>query len=130
MCAGSNARCLGFRCNSIGNNLKQKIKRMKKIDLTQVKYLDIEGNETLLNLAKQLGNFMYMQGGNILEKELGWKAYHSADKLKDYNPESGNPLPDCSFEVNEEEEKAINKFVAQQYSYIVQEAIKNGLKAI
>ena len=98
---------------------------MKKIDLTQVKFIDLEGKEVSLNLAKQIGNLMFMQGRNIVEHELGAKVYHSADKLKDYK--DGDPLPDCSFEVNDEEENALNEYVAAQYSYVVQKAVKDAL---
>ena len=98
---------------------------MKKVDLTQVRFLDIEGRETVIDIAKQIGNIMYMQGQDIVEHELGSKVYHSADKLKGWN--GNEPHPDCSFEVNEEEEKALNKYIAQQYSYVVQKAVKDAL---
>ena len=100
---------------------------MKKIDLTQVRFLDIEGRETVIDIAKQIGNIMYMQGQDIVENELGSKVYHSADKLKDWK--DSEPHPDCSFEVTEEEEKALNKYIAREYSYIVQKAVKDALKA-
>ena len=102
---------------------------MKKIDLTQVKFLDIEGRETMVDIAKVLGNIMFMQGQDIMEHELGSKVYHSADALKGWNPQSGEPHPDCAIEVSEEEEKALHKYVATQYSYVVQKAVKDALKA-
>lgn len=100
---------------------------MKKVDLTQVKFLDIEGRETVIDIAKQIGNIMYMHGKDIFEHEFGSKVYHSADKLKDWN--GSEPHPDCSFEVTVEEEKVLNKYIAQQFSYVVQKAVKDALKA-
>lgn len=102
---------------------------MKKIDLTQVKFLDIEGRETMVDIAKVLGNIMFMQGQDIVEHELGSKVYHSADKLKGWDPQGNEPHPDCAIEVNEEEEKVLNKYIATQYSYVVQKAVKEALKS-
>lgn len=101
---------------------------MKKIDLTQITFPDVEGNETKIEIAQQIGNHMYMQGVNIAENELGSKIYHSADPLKGFNANSKEPRPDCSIEITEEEEKILLKYVPQLYSYVVEKAVKDALK--
>ena len=103
---------------------------MKKIDLTQVKFLDIEGRETMIDIAKVLGNIMFMQGKNITEHELGAKVYHSADPLKGLDANSKTPYPDCSIEISDEEEKILISYVEQQYSYVVVKAVKDAIKDV
>lgn len=103
---------------------------MKKVDLTQVSFLDVEGKEVKIEVARQLGNFMYMQGRNIAENELGSKVYHSADPLKGFNVNSKEPRPDCSIEINDDEEKILLDYVAQQYSYVIVAAVKKALKPV
>lgn len=103
---------------------------MKKVDLTQVSFLDVEGKEVKVEVARQVGNFMYMQGRNIAENELGSKVYHSADPLKSFNANSKEPHPDCSIEISDEEEKILISYVEQQYSYVVVKAVKDAIKDV
>ena len=93
---------------------------MKKIDLTQISFLNVEGKEMKANIAKELGNLMYMQGKDIVEHELGSKVYHSAD--------NAGEEPDCAIEVNEQEELTIIRFVEQSYPYVIIKAVKESFK--
>lgn len=103
---------------------------MKKVDLTQVSFPDVEGNKVTIEIARQIGNLMYMQGKNIVEHELGAKVYHSADKLKGFDANSKEPHPDCSFEFSDEEEKVLISYIEQQYSYVVVKAVKDAIKEV
>lgn len=103
---------------------------MKKVDLTQVSFPDVEGKEVTIEIARQIGNLMYMQGRDITEHELGAKVYHSADKLKGYDANSKEPRPDCSIEITDEEEKALMNYIGQQYSYVVVKAVKDAIKEV
>lgn len=102
---------------------------MKKVDLTKVTFLDVEGQETRIDIAKQIGNFMYMQGKNIVEHELGSKIYHSADALVEALKKK-EPAPDCSIEIDENEEKILLQYVEQGYPFVVQKAVKENLKEV
>lgn len=103
---------------------------MKKVDLVQVNFPDVEGNNVTIEIARQIGNLMYMQGKNITEHELGAKVYHSADPLKGLDANSKTPYPDCSIEISDEEEKILISYVEQQYSYVVVKAVKDAIKDV
>lgn len=107
---------------------------MKKIDLTQISFLNVEGKEMKANIAKELGNLMYMQGKDIVEHELGSKVYHSADNAGKEADDAGKEADDageeadCTIEVNEQEEQTIIRFVEQSYPYVIIKAVKESFK--
>lgn len=94
---------------------------MKKVDLTKVTFLDVEGQEVRIDIAKQIGNIMYMQGENIAEHELGSKIYHSADPLKE------NKDADCPVELSDDEANILLKYVVRTFSYVIIQAVKKML---
>ena len=106
---------------------------MKKIDLTQVKFPDVTGHETSIDIARNIGNILYMQGRDITESELGSKLFHSADALGDYNPQigwrpkNGETRPDCSIELTAKEKEIIIRYVPMAYGYVVQKAVQTLL---
>ena len=55
-----------------------------KIDFNKIPVKNIEGEVQFVQIAKQLGNALYMQGHNIEECELGQAIYH-ADGEVDIN---------------------------------------------
>lgn len=59
----------------------------KKIDFTALPVKDIEGNEMSVNIAKALGNQLYMQGQNVDECELGKKIYYSEGEMELHDEE-------------------------------------------
>ena len=107
---------------------------MKKIDLTQVKFLDVMGREAMIDIARVIGNIMYMQGQDIVESELGHKVFHSADPLGDYNPNIGwkpkadETRPDCSIELSDKEKDILLGYVKKNYSYVIFAAVKKALE--
>lgn len=55
---------------------------MKKFNFTAIPVKDIEGKEMSVNIAKALGNQLYMQGQNVDECELGKKIYYSEGEME------------------------------------------------
>jgi len=53
-----------------------------KIDLTKVRIEDIEGNEAVVDVAKLIGNTLYMQGKSINECELGRRIFKSEGEVE------------------------------------------------
>lgn len=49
---------------------------MKIFDFKQVTYQDIEGNECLVDIAKQLGNHIFSKTTDIGELDLAREIYH------------------------------------------------------
>ena len=54
----------------------------KKINFTALEVEDIEGKKQKVDIAKALGNQLYMQGQHIEECELGRTIYHSAGEIE------------------------------------------------
>ena len=52
---------------------------MTTIDFRKVSVLDIEGNETMVDISKELGNFMYLNATDIAEADLGHDIYHKGE---------------------------------------------------
>ena len=55
---------------------------MKKINFTALQIEDVEGNVQSLNIAKALGNMLYMQGQNVEECDLGRTIYYSNGEIE------------------------------------------------
>lgn len=55
---------------------------MKKVNFKEIKVKDIEDVEQTIDVRKELGNVMYMQGQNIVECELGHDIYHSEGDIE------------------------------------------------
>lgn len=55
---------------------------MKKIDFTALEVEDIEGQKQRVDIAKALGNQLYMQGANVDECELGRDIYRSKGEME------------------------------------------------
>lgn len=54
----------------------------KKINFKALEVEDIEGNMQRLDIAKALGNMLYMQGQNVEECDLGRKIYYSEGEIE------------------------------------------------
>lgn len=50
-----------------------------KVDFSQIKVKDIEGNETVLDISKDLGNMMYFNDKDIAVADLGYEIYHKKE---------------------------------------------------
>jgi len=50
-----------------------------KVDFSQIKVKDIEGNETVLDISKDLGNMMYLNAKDIAVADLGHEIYHKKE---------------------------------------------------
>lgn len=79
----------------------------KKINFTALEVEDIEGNKQKVDIAKALGNQLYMQGQHIEECELGRAIYHSTGEM----------------ELTEEQAKSVLR-VVECYPYISRNAIQ------
>lgn len=84
---------------------------MKKMNFAEIPVRDIEGNVVPVDIRKQLGNQMYMQGQDIVECETGSKIYHSEGEV----------------ELDDMQVQAVKKFT-QGYSYIARKAIEEVLE--
>ena len=80
------------------------------VNFKQISFRDIEGKEVTVDLQKQLGNQLYMQGRNIEECELGKRIYFS----------------DGDVNLSEKDCEAVKLAVAG-YAYIVRQAVLNRL---
>lgn len=54
----------------------------KKINFTALEVEDIEGNKHQANIAKALGNMLYMNGLTIEECDLGRAIYYSEGEME------------------------------------------------
>lgn len=80
---------------------------MKKIDFTALEVEDIEGNVQKVNIAKALGNQLYMQGQNVEECDLGRAIYYSKGEM----------------ELNDEQAAAVLR-ISSGYPYLSRHAIE------
>ena len=53
-----------------------------KVNFSQIKLKDIEGNDVTADFQKQIGNQLYMQGHDIEECELGKKIYFANGEVE------------------------------------------------
>ena len=82
----------------------------KKVDFRQLMLKDIEGNELPVDISKNLGNMMYMQGQTIDECELGRDIYHQGE-----------------VELKEKDIETVKRF-ANNFSFIMRQAILDALE--
>ena len=78
-------------------------------DFRKIQLKDIEGRVIDLDLSKQLGNLLYMQGRNIEECELGKEIYHNG-----------------AVELSKEQ-KASVLFYAKNFPYVTQKGIEEAV---
>lgn len=73
-----------MQCQEPTDGLRDnKTKRtMKEINFKAIEVEDIEGNKQRVDIAKALGNQLYMQGLSIEECDLGRKIYYSEGELE------------------------------------------------
>lgn len=81
-----------------------------KVNFEKILFFDIEGREQVMNVKKDLGNALYMQGETIDVCKLGEKIYFA----------------DGEVDV-EEKEACIIKAFAKRYPYIAASAIEKAL---
>lgn len=55
---------------------------MKKINFKAIMLEDIEGRKQQVDIAKALGNQLYMQGTNVEECDLGRAIYYSKGEME------------------------------------------------
>lgn len=79
---------------------------MKKINFKAIEVEDIEGQVQKVDIAKALGNQLYMQGQNVEECELGRLIYFS----------------ETAMELNDEQMQIVKRFT-RSYPYISRHAI-------
>ena len=87
---------------------------MKKVsvDFTCVPLVDVEGNERPTNIAKALGNDLYVGAQDVAVAELGRKIYHA----------------EGSVELSEDEVRTVRQAV-QQWRWYVRSAVELALEA-
>ena len=83
---------------------------MKKINFTALPVQDIEGNMQSVNIAKHIGNQLYMQGMDIEECELGKTIYYSEGEI----------------ELDEKQAKSVLR-ISSGYPYLTRHAIETIL---
>lgn len=83
---------------------------MKKINFTALHVQDIEGNMQSVNIAKHIGNQLYMQGLDIDECELGKTIYYSEGEI----------------ELDEKQAKSVLR-ISSGYPYLSRHAIETIL---
>ena len=82
----------------------------KKVDFRQLMLKDIEGNELPVDISKNLGNMMYMQGQTIDECELGRDIYHKGE-----------------VELKEKDIDVVKRF-ANNFSFIMRQTILDAIE--
>ena len=87
---------------------------MAKVNFREIMIPDIEGNSTMVDFQKQLGNQLYMQGQNIEECELGKKIY--------FTPK------DAPTELTIEEIAIVRRAIAG-YGYVARQSIIKAIES-
>ena len=82
---------------------------MKKVDFRKIGVKNIDGNVDTVDVSKQIGNLMYMQGKDIEECELGKAIYH-----------------DGEVELNQKQEDVVRRFI-QPWAFVIRSAIEETL---
>lgn len=102
-----------MQCQEPTDGLRDnKTKRtMKLINFKAIEVEDIEGNKQRVDIAKALGNQLYMQGQNVEECDLGRKIYYSESEI----------------EITDEEARSVLRIV-NGYPYISRHVIEQLLK--
>lgn len=81
----------------------------KKVDFRKIGVKNIDGNVDTVDVSKQIGNLMYMQGKDIEECELGKAIYH-----------------DGEVELNQKQEDVVRRFI-QPWAFVIRSAIEETL---
>ena len=81
----------------------------KKVDFRKIGVKNIDGNVDTVDVSKQIGNLMYMQGKDIEECELGKAIYH-----------------DGEVELNQKQEDVVRRFI-QPWAFVSRSAIEETL---
>ena len=81
-----------------------------KVNFATIALKDIEGNVITADFQKQIGNLLYMQGGNIEECELGKRIYFA----------------DGEVELSDKDVEAVRRII-MGYSYIAKQAIEDAI---
>ena len=82
-----------------------------KVNFSQIKLKDIEGNVVTADFQKQIGNQLYMQGHDIEECELGKKIYFAEGEI----------------ELTDKEADFVRR-ITQGYSFVARQGIDEMLK--
>lgn len=82
-----------------------------KVNFSQIKLKDIEGNVVTADFQKQIGNQLYMQGHDIEECELGKKIYFAEGDI----------------ELTDKEADMVRRITAG-YSFVARQGIDEMLK--
>ena len=82
-----------------------------KVNFSQIKLKDIEGNVVTADFQKQIGNQLYMQGHDIEECELGKKIYFAEGEI----------------ELTDKEADMVRR-ITQGYSFVARQGIDEMLK--
>ena len=83
-----------------------------KVNFSQIKLKDIEGNVVTADFQKQIGNQLYMQGHDIEECELGKKIYFAEGEI----------------ELTEKELDMVRRITAGYY-FVARQGIEDMLKS-
>ena len=81
-----------------------------KVDFEKIPFHDIEGREQVLNVKKDIGNALYMQGETIEVCKLGETIYFA----------------DGEIDIDDKEADIIKVF-AKRYPYVAASAIENAI---
>ena len=92
-------------------NDKQKIEHMKKINFKAIEIEDIEKNIQTIDIARPLGNQLYLQGQDIKVCDLGRDIYYS----------------DGEMELTDEQVRMVLNAV-RDYPFVTRTAIAKALK--
>lgn len=82
---------------------------MKKVNFRQIGVKNINGGFDTVDVSKQLGNLMYMQGQNIEECELGKAIYHNGE-----------------VELTNQQEDTVRRFI-KPLAFVIRSAIEETL---
>lgn len=82
-----------------------------KVNFEKIPFFDIEGREQVMNVKKDLGNALYMQGETIEVCKLGDKIYFS----------------DGEVDIDDKEAEIVLRF-AKRYPYVAAQAIEKAIK--
>ena len=82
---------------------------MKKVDFCKIGVKNINGGFDTVDVSKQLGNLMYMQGQNIEECELGKAIYHNGE-----------------VELTNQQEDTVRRFI-KPWAFVIRSAIEEIL---
>lgn len=83
-----------------------------KVDFSQIKVKDIEGNESIVDISQDLGNMMYLNAKDIAVADLGHEIYHKKE-----------------VELTEEQAKAVAEYVNNGFKAFVKRELLPILQA-